>query len=70
MPGPELYLMGTIAASRYDITGIARDIVRSLAVRTEESAFLSVRRGDLPHNPETQALVRALGEAAALVGDL
>ena len=46
MPGPELYLMGTIAASRYDITEIARDIVRSLAVRTEESAFLSVRRGD------------------------
>lgn len=46
MPGPELYLMGTVAASRYDITGMARDIVRSLAVRTEESAFLSVRRGD------------------------
>jgi DNA-binding IclR family transcriptional regulator len=46
MPGPELYLMGTVAASRYDITEVARDIVRSLAVRTEESAFLSVRRGD------------------------
>ncbi|MBZ6372149.1 MAG: helix-turn-helix domain-containing protein, partial [Microbacterium hominis] len=40
MPGPELYLMGTVAASRYDVTAIARDIVRSLAVRTEESAFL------------------------------
>ncbi|MDY0909409.1 IclR family transcriptional regulator [Microbacterium sp. CFBP9034] len=56
MPGPELYLMGTVAASRYDVTGIARDIVRSLAVRTEESAFLSVRRGD-----ETVCLLREEG---------
>lgn len=56
MPGPELYLMGTVAASRYDITTIARDIVRSLAVRTEESAFLSVRRGD-----ETVCLIREDG---------
>ena len=56
MPGPELYLMGTVAASRYDITGLARDIVRSLAVRTEESAFLSVRRGD-----ETVCLLREEG---------
>ena len=56
MPGPELYLMGTVAASRYDITAIARDIVRSLAVRTEESAFLSVRRGD-----ETVCLLREEG---------
>jgi DNA-binding IclR family transcriptional regulator len=56
MPGAELYLMGTVAASRYDITGIARDIVRSLAVRTEESAFLSVRRGD-----ETVCLLREEG---------
>ncbi|WP_125130667.1 IclR family transcriptional regulator [Microbacterium sp. 10M-3C3] len=55
-PGPELYLMGTVAAARYDITAIARDIVRSLAVRTEESAFLSVRRGD-----ETVCLVREEG---------
>ncbi|KRA23664.1 IclR family transcriptional regulator [Microbacterium sp. Root61] len=56
MPGPELYLMGTVAASRYDITAIARDVVRSLAVRTEESAFLSVRRGD-----ETVCLLREDG---------
>ena len=35
---------------------IARDIVRSLAVRTEESAFLSVRRGD-----ETVCLLREEG---------
>lgn len=56
MPGPELFLMGSVAASRYDITTIARDIVRSLAVRTEESAFLSVRRGD-----ETVCLLREEG---------
>ncbi|MCT9821408.1 IclR family transcriptional regulator [Microbacterium sp. W1N] len=46
VPGPELYLMGIAAAARYDIVDLSRDIVRSLAVRTEESAFLSVRRGD------------------------
>ncbi len=56
MSGPELYLMGTVAAARYDITELARDIVRSLAVRTEESAFLSVRRGD-----ETVCLLREEG---------
>ncbi|GEB46054.1 putative IclR-family regulatory protein [Microbacterium testaceum] len=56
LPGPELYLMGSVAASRFDITSTARDIVRSLAVRTEESAFLSVRRGD-----ETVCLVREDG---------
>jgi len=54
--GPELYLMGTVAAARYDIAEVARDVVRSLAVRTEESAFLSVRRGD-----ETVCLVREEG---------
>jgi DNA-binding IclR family transcriptional regulator len=46
LPGPELFLMGSVAAARYDVTSVARDIVRSLAVRTEESAFLSARRGD------------------------
>ncbi|MCR2784568.1 MULTISPECIES: IclR family transcriptional regulator [unclassified Microbacterium] len=56
MPGPELFLMGTVAAARYDITELARDIVRSLAVKTEESAFLSVRRGD-----ETVCLLREEG---------
>ena len=56
-PGPELFLMGQVAASRYEnITGLARDIVRSLAVRTEESAFLSVRRGD-----ETVCMLREEG---------
>lgn len=44
--GPELYLMGAIAAERYDITGLARDSLRALAAETGESAFLSARRGD------------------------
>lgn len=56
MPGPELFLMGTVAATRYDIVSIARDVVRSLAVKTEESAFLSVRRAD-----ETVCLLREEG---------
>ncbi|MFF7292300.1 IclR family transcriptional regulator [Microbacterium sp. NPDC008134] len=56
MPGPELYLMGTPAAARYDVTALARDIVRSLAVKTEESAFFSVRRAD-----ETVCLLREEG---------
>ncbi len=56
MPGPELYLMGTVAASRYDVTELSRDIVRSLAVKTEESAFLSTRRAD-----ETVCFVREEG---------
>ncbi|WP_394279941.1 IclR family transcriptional regulator [Microbacterium sp.] len=56
LPGPELFLMGASAAPRYDITHLARDIVRSLAVKTEESAFLSVRRGD-----ETVCLLREEG---------
>jgi DNA-binding IclR family transcriptional regulator len=44
--GPELYLMGAIAAERYDITDLARDSLRELAAETGESAFLSARRGD------------------------
>jgi DNA-binding IclR family transcriptional regulator len=44
--GPELYLMGSIAAERYDITELAREHVRALAGETGESAFLSARRGD------------------------
>lgn len=56
LPGPELYLMGTVAAARYDVPALARNIVKSLATRTEESAFLSVRRGD-----ETVCLVREDG---------
>ena len=44
--GPELYLLGSLAASRYDITDLAGDVLRALARETGESAFLSARRGD------------------------
>ncbi|BDO42718.1 IclR family transcriptional regulator [Cellulomonas sp. NTE-D12] len=54
--GPELYLMGTVAAERYDVTGVARAAVRSLAAATGESAFFSARRGD-----ETVCLLREEG---------
>ena len=56
MLGPEMYLLGTVAAERYDITGIARGHVAALAAATGESAFLSVRRGD-----ETVCLLREDG---------
>jgi len=54
--GPELYLLGTLAADRYDITELARESVRVLARETGESAFLSVRRGY-----ETVCLLREEG---------
>ena len=54
--GPELYLMGAIAAERYDITDLARDSLRALAAESGESAFLSARRGD-----ESVCLVREEG---------
>jgi DNA-binding IclR family transcriptional regulator len=44
--GPEMYLLGSMAAERYDITDSARGILRDLARDTGESAFLSTRRGD------------------------
>jgi len=56
VPGPELYLLGSVAAERYDISGIARPIVKALADATGESAFLSARRGD-----ETVCLLREDG---------
>jgi DNA-binding IclR family transcriptional regulator len=56
VPGPELYLLGSVAAERYDISGIARPIVKALADSTGESAFLSARRGD-----ETVCLLREDG---------
>jgi DNA-binding IclR family transcriptional regulator len=46
VPGPELYLLGAVAAERYDITAMARPVVRALAEATGESAFLSARRSD------------------------
>lgn len=44
--GPELYLLGSSAANRYDISAHAQDIVDHLARESGESAFLSARRGD------------------------
>jgi DNA-binding IclR family transcriptional regulator len=54
--GPELYLMGAVAAERYDITEFAREHVTALAQATGESAFLSARRG-----AETICLLRRDG---------
>lgn len=54
--GPELYLLGTTAAPRYDITTLAQPVVRRLSVATGESAFYSARRGD-----ETVCLLREDG---------
>lgn len=54
--GPEVYLMGALAAERYDVTDAARDAVRALADETGESAFFSARRGD-----ETVCLLRVDG---------
>lgn len=44
--GPELYLLGSSAANRYDIVAQARDIVADLVRDSGESAFLTARRGD------------------------
>ncbi|MCX6400661.1 MAG: IclR family transcriptional regulator [Propionibacteriales bacterium] len=54
--GPELYLLGTTAAPRYDVTALAQPVVRRLALATGESAFFSARRGD-----ETVCLLREDG---------
>lgn len=43
--GPEIYLLGSVATSRYDAAPVAEDILRTLADETGESAFLSARRG-------------------------
>lgn len=44
--GPEIYLMGALAARRYDFVETARPAIRALADASGESAFLSLRRGD------------------------
>lgn len=54
--GPEMYLLGSAAASRYDITDHSRTVVHALATASGESAFLSTRRGD-----ETVCLLREDG---------
>lgn len=54
--GPELFFLGSAAATRYDVTALAQPHVRRLAVATGESAFFSARRGD-----ETICLLREDG---------
>lgn len=54
--GPELYLLGTAAASRYDVTEVAQPFIKRLSEATGESAFFSIRRGD-----ETVCLLREDG---------
>ncbi|RHW23613.1 IclR family transcriptional regulator [Nocardioides immobilis] len=55
--GPETYVLGMAAATRYDLTNEARASVHRLAKETGESAFFSVRRGD-----ETVVLLREDGD--------
>jgi DNA-binding IclR family transcriptional regulator len=43
--GPESYVLGALAARRFNIERLARDFVMRLANETGESAFLSIRRG-------------------------
>lgn len=54
--GPELYVLGTAAAVRYDVTDKVREIVHALAESSGESAFFSMRRGS-----ESVCLVREDG---------
>jgi len=55
--GPETYVLGMAAATRYDLTTEARTSVHRLAKETGESAFFSVRRGN-----ETVVLLREDGD--------
>ncbi|MDJ0351023.1 IclR family transcriptional regulator [Cryobacterium sp. PH29-G1] len=54
--GPEIFVMGTVAAARYPIEELARPSLQRLAEETGESAFLSIRRG-----AETVCLLREEG---------
>lgn len=54
--GPELFVLGTAAARRYDVTELAHPHLRRLAEATGESAFFSARRGE-----ETVCLLREDG---------
>lgn len=54
--GPEMLLMGSVAAARFPLEDIARPSLRRLAGATGESAFFSIRRG-----PETVCLLREEG---------
>ena len=54
--GPEIFVMGAVAAHRFPIEELARPSLRRLADETGESAFLSIRRGN-----ETVCLLREEG---------
>ncbi|MDR6989201.1 DNA-binding IclR family transcriptional regulator [Paenarthrobacter nitroguajacolicus] len=54
--GPELHILGTVAAQRYAVSSVARRIVAELAASTGETALLSMRRAD-----EVVYLVRTEG---------
>lgn len=45
LPGVELWLMGQVAAHRFDITGVAEAAMRGLADETEDTIYLFVRSG-------------------------
>ena len=54
--GPEVFLLGSVAAARFPMEDIARPSLRRLAAETGESAFFSIRRGD-----ETVCVLREEG---------
>lgn len=54
--GPEIYVLGAVAANLYVIEDLARPSLQRLADETGESAFLSIRRGN-----ESVCLLRVEG---------
>lgn len=44
-PGVELWLMGQVAAHRFDITGVAHPAMKRIADETEDTVYLFVRSG-------------------------
>ncbi|MFJ4028922.1 IclR family transcriptional regulator [Paenarthrobacter sp. NPDC089989] len=54
--GPEVFLLGSVAAARFPMEELARPSLRRLAAETGESAFFSIRRGN-----ETVCVLREEG---------
>ena len=54
--GPEIFLLGSVAAARFPLEDLARPSLRRLAEETGESAFYSIRRGQ-----ETVCVLREEG---------
>lgn len=54
--GPEIFLLGSVAAARFPFEDLARPSLRRLAEETGESAFYSIRRGQ-----ETVCVLREEG---------